>query len=321
MNYDCCNCFRICNQYVKRKKIIYICKCQYQYFLSKSNVVGVGLGYKDIDGICTYEECIKVFVTEKISKNEIPPKDRVPAVYQGIKTDVVTGGVSTECKLVNRIRPTLCGYAIGVSYGATKSITTGTLGCLVKDEENIYILGSGHVLTGENIIPLGTPITQPSIPYGGIVSRDTVAHLSKFIPLRYISSVEVPENYVDCAIGKVIARSLVIPEISILHKPPLGVSTAKLKQKVIKVGAISEETTGIVESLNTTIYVKYNRGEVLLKDQIITTKMSTKGDSGSLLLDCAGNAIGLLHSDSENNSNYCDISNVLRMLNVSLVTK
>lgn len=321
MNNNCYNCFKLYNEYEKRKKIIYICKCQYQYFLSKSNVVGVGLGYKDIDGICTYEECIKVFVTEKISKNELPAKEIVPAVYEGIKTDVVTGGVFTECKLVSRIRPTLCGYAMGISHGATKSVTTGTLGCLVKDEENIYILGSGHVLTGENLIPLGIPIMQPSIHYGGVVSRDTVAHLSKFIPLRYASSVEVPENYVDCAIGKILAKSLVTPKIAILNKLPLGVSSAKLKENVVKVGAISECTTGTVEAINATVYADYMRGKVVLKDQILTTLMSVKGDSGSLLLDCKGNAIGLLNSDSNKWSNYSDINNVLKMLNVSLITK
>ncbi|MBO3442638.1 hypothetical protein [Clostridium haemolyticum] len=321
MNNNCYNCFKLCNQYEKRKKIIYICKCQYQYFLSKSNVVGVGLGYKDIDGICTYEECIKVFVTEKISKNELPAKEIVPAVYEGIKTDVVTGGVSTECNLVSRVRPVLCGYAMGISDGATKSVTTGTLGALVKDKENIYILGSGHVLTNENLVPLGTPIIQPSIHFGGVISKDTIAYLSKYIPLRYISSTAIPENYVDCAIGKVLSISLVTPKIAILNSLPLGVSSAKLKDTVVKVGAISGYTTGTVEAVNATIWAHYSSGQVLFKNQILTTLMSQKGDSGSLLLDREGNAIGLLNSDSNSFSNYSDINLILKIFKVSLIKK
>ncbi|KEI03800.1 hypothetical protein IRP63_08165 [Clostridium botulinum] len=316
-----CKCFNLFDQYKKRQKIKFICRYQYQYFLSKANVVGVGLGYKYIDNMCTYEECIKVFVTEKIPENEIQPKDVVPVLYQGIKTDVVIGGIPTECKLVSKIRPTRCGYIIGISDGSTKSITSGTLGCLVKNKEDTFVLSANHVLTNENLAPLGTPIIQPSIQYRGVVTTDTIAYLSKYIPLKYMSATEVPENYVDCALGKVLARSLVAPEIAILHKAPLGVSTAKLNKKVVKVGAMSERTTGIVQSINTTMYVKYSRGSLLFKDQIVTTQMSMKGDSGSLLLDSKGNAVGLLNADSTCTTNYSDISNVLRMLSVSLITK
>lgn len=49
------------------EKIKYITQNEYNYFLNKSNVVGVGLGYKIKNGFNTFQKCLSVFVSNKIS--------------------------------------------------------------------------------------------------------------------------------------------------------------------------------------------------------------------------------------------------------------
>src|SRR3712207_7677928 len=50
--------------------------CDYNFFLQKSNVIGVGLGYKEKGGFRLPQKCINVFVSNKIPKNNLSPKDR-----------------------------------------------------------------------------------------------------------------------------------------------------------------------------------------------------------------------------------------------------
>ena len=56
-----------------------------------------------------------------------------------------------------------------------------------------------------------------------------------------------------------------------------------------------------------------------MTNQIVTTKMSASGDSGSLLCDMSNNAVGMLCAESLSVSLYCEISYVQSLLGIRVV--
>lgn len=55
--------------------------------LDLPNVIGSGIGFREVDGERTREVCLRVYVDEKVE--EIPEEDRVPEEVAGYPTDVV----------------------------------------------------------------------------------------------------------------------------------------------------------------------------------------------------------------------------------------
>src|SRR3712207_2354036 len=94
-------------------KISHICNCEYKFFLQKTNVIGVGLGYKEKGGFRLPQKCINVFVLNKVSENNLLPKDIVPKFYKRIETDVIIIKVSEFLSLTNKVRPVAGEYIIG----------------------------------------------------------------------------------------------------------------------------------------------------------------------------------------------------------------
>ncbi|MCD3349455.1 serine protease [Clostridium botulinum D/C] len=311
----------ICN-YCIDNMISYICYNEYNFFFSKGNVVGVGLGYKIKNGFHTREKCITVFVTRKLPPNDIPEQDLVPAIYRGIPTDIVQSGIMSidsnilynnfnlNNPLTKKIRPVLGGYSIGV---ATKKLA-GTMGCLVTDNHDNYMLSNNHILAGVNTIPLGTAVVQPSIVDGGKSPKDIVGSLSVYIPLSFKDT-----NLVDCAIAKVLNKKNVSAKIA-LTKGPKGVITPKFGQSVKKVGRTTALTTGKIVGVKTTYKVEIEGIEMVFRNQIIADIVVEPGDSGSILLSDNDYAIGLVMTGGGGKSIINTISDVLKSLNVLLVT-
>ncbi|NFF61339.1 trypsin-like serine protease [Clostridium botulinum] len=298
-------------------QIKYVCNCEYEYFLNKANVVGVGLGYKLKNGFYTNQLCIKVLVSKKISDNELNPQDSIPSVYKGISTDVISTGTFKTNSLTSKIRPVVGGYVIGNNFDKEFS---GTIGCLVTDVHNYYVLSCNHVLANNNSAPLGTKILQPSFDFKGDL-RDTIAILSKFVPIKFIKGTKVPVNYADCAIAKVTDKFLISSKIALVGEME-GMSFPRLNQEVKKVGCTTGLTTGTVNTVNATVQIECSgvEKEAIFKEQIITTKMSTEGDSGAILLDKSNKALGLVMSSTDTHSTSNAIAYVLRELKVHLVT-
>lgn len=298
--------------------ILSICCNEYCFFLKKSNVVGVGLGYKTVSGCKTCEKCIKVYVTKKLPCCSLNPCDLIPVCYKGLKTDVVESGCIKAASLTTKIRPATGGYSISPEC----STLYGSIGCLVLDSCNtIYLLGSNHVLANENNVAVNTNIIQPSKCDCGCSPCDSIACLSKFIPIKFITETDCPENCVDCAIARIKDCSMVSPLITFVG-PPTGIGIPNLKDEVKKVGRSTELTTGIIESLGTTIKILFPSGRTgLFKNQIITSSMTNFGDSGALLLNKCDEALGIVCGTSSSISVYNSICDVLTALNVTLVTK
>ncbi|MCD3193767.1 hypothetical protein G8S49_03875 [Clostridium botulinum C] len=310
------------NNYYKQSKIEklirHVCNDEYEYFLNKKNVVGIGLGYKMKKGFYTSQLCIQVYVTRKLTRNIINSQNLVPDMYKGILTDVIETGIFKSNSLTGKVRPTLGGYIIGNEY---KLDSGGTLGCLVTDGKDLFILSNNHVLASNNAAPIGTKIIQPSYDDGGSLKTDVVAILSKFVPKKPMETFRNPTNYADCAIAKIINKSLASPKIALVGLPQEPI-IAKLNQSVKKVGAVTELTTGIIIGINVTAKMNsFSTGKTFLfKNQIATSSMSDGGDSGALLLDDNNHVLGLLLGGGKIRTVYNPINYILKELNVRLVT-
>jgi hypothetical protein len=96
-----------------------------------------------------------------------------------------------------------------------------------------------------------------------------------------------------------------------------GVTPAKLGMRVRKSGRSTGFTTGTITVMDATVDVNYGDRTARFDSQLISTSMSSPGDSGSLLVaDDSLLAVGLLYAGSDQVTIYNPIQIVLDRLNV-----
>ena len=295
--------------------ISHISENKYHFLKNIQNVKGVGLGFKTINGYATNEPCIHVLVQKKLNQSLIVnTKNIIPKTYMGIKTDVLEVGNPRFRKFIEKVRPLQGGYSISLP-----NTGSGTIGCIVtrldsNNNKTFYILSNNHVIADCNKTPLGTPIFQPGQFDGGTQS-DIIASLSDFIPLNISYTSPYPINYVDAAIAQVKKLSLISTLIASSGKVR-GVDEPILNTFVKKSGRTTGLTTGKITTINVTIDVDGG----LFKKQILANLKNWYGDSGSLLLNRANKAIGLLYAGEDDKITIaCPIKLVLKLLNVKIL--
>lgn len=324
-----------------------------RHMMRRSNVVGVGVGFKIKDGINTGKKAICVLVKEKKPLAELPTAQAIPLTLGGYETDVIEVGqlVALQDRLT-RLRPAPPGCSIGHYL-----ITAGTLGCLVKDRATgtRLILSNNHVLANmtdgtDGRASTGDEIFQPG-KYDNATPDDVIGRLERWMPIyRDSSNPACPiaasaerignkiikvvrpnyhiklfrassiENMVDAAVVRPTSDSLVMPEI-IGIGAPTGIAYAEIGMKLQKSGRTSGLTKGEVMVIGATLQVMMgDLGFATFHDQIVTSPMAEPGDSGSLVLDESRRAVGLLGAGSDKATILSSIQNVLDLLNVDLVT-
>lgn len=298
----------------KDKMITYICRNDFKYFLNKSYVVGVGLGYKRKNNFYTCEKCIQVYVTKKLPKGQIAVNDLIPLTYKGIKSDVVECGRFTQASLRRRIRPVKGGYSIASEH----TTGDGTDGCLVTNGVLKFILSVSHILSMNNELPIGYAITQPADAYGGRAVIDTIAKLHKYIPIRFARGGVEPINLTDVALGEVINPSMVTSEIAFVGKITC-VKSPRLNSNIKKVGSATELTQGVITGVGVTVQVGFGDEVGLFSDAVITTKIGDFGDSGALILNNNNCGIGILFGTAQEANVICRLDTALDQLDVHLV--
>jgi hypothetical protein len=286
------------------------------------NVIGVGIGLKEVKGKETNEIVLSAYVEKKLSRDKlgvnelVPDSFSIPKTSETIKTDVRQTGKIEALAFTANSRPAKPGYSIGHHL-----ITAGTFGCLVKDvcpPCRIHILSNNHVLANSNAAGIGDPILQPGRHDGGRYPANLLAKLSRFIPITYSSIARY--NLVDAALALPTNQSKVISSIVGLGIPK-GTVEATLGMEVIKSGRTTEITKGRVIGIDATVAVNYGSRIAYFRNQIMTTSMSQGGDSGSLLMSQAGHeATGLLFAGSSRVTVHNNIRNVLMALGVEIVT-
>jgi len=309
------------------------------YLFSLPQVVGVGHGLKEQGGVVTGSEAVTVLVTKKLPKEQLAAHELVPATIDGMPTDVIEVGclkahraetIPAEAQQrIEQDRTAVWRPAPpGVSIGHYK-ITAGTFGAVVYNRSDLQpmILSNNHVLANstngrDRRAKINDPILQPGLyDIGEAVqapgaeaqanSEYTIARLHKYVPLLNYPTA----NYVDCAIAKPLTNDLIVPDILGIGKVRGAVSPA-LGMRVQKSGRTSAVTYGTIKVLNARVNVNYGDRVLRFDKQIITTRISSPGDSGSLVLNLDNYAVGLLFAGSETVTVINPIDTVLSLLKV-----
>jgi hypothetical protein len=327
----------------------YIKELHKESLLTKPNVIGVGTGYKKARGQETTQPCVIALVSQKIPKAALVETALVPRELDGVITDVIEIGFPrAQQSRQAKWRPAPGGVTVGHFL-----VTAGTMGCVVKavDTDQRLILSNNHVLANMNNCKIGDAILQPGTANGGTVQNDTIATLERYVPLdfgtqpakcmvargvadflnelakvfgsshRLISSQQNEKaiNYVDAAAARPLDDYLISDEILEIGTVN-GVRPVTFGMTVRKSGRTTGLTTGNIIVLNATITIDYRAGiTARFEDQVITTPMSTYGDSGSLIV--AGDslqAVGLLFAGSDQATIFNPIQSVMQRLKVTI---
>lgn len=177
---------------------------------------------------------------------------------------------------------------------------SGTLGSLVTDGTNQYILSNNHVLARSDQAVAGEDISQPGLIDNGCRVATLVADFTIASPLG---------SNVDAALAQLrsgqmdstgFIEDIGVPARSVVA-PTVGLSVAKS-------GRTTGFTTGTISSINTSVSVGYQRGcnsgkkfTVSYTNQVVvnSSTFSAGGDSGSLIVTNSGhNPVALLYAGS-----------------------
>jgi hypothetical protein len=291
---------------------------------SEEGIQGFGIGPKITDAEQLDELVLKVYVEKKKPKSKVadpvPKEVKIAGIEEKIATDVQEiGKVELESN-TTKVRPAIPGFGLG-----HVNVTVGTFGCLVRkngDENTLYILSNSHVLADEGVASPGDDIIQPGDLDGGAAPGDVLAHLDEFVPFEF-TTISFP-NLVDAAIAKV-ARSRVTSKIRLIGVPAGVSATVRRGMRVQKTGRTTDYTQGIIQDVNYRLALTYKKpgggsGRVGLRDQVLCTRYTAGGDSGSAVLNMQRRVVGLHFAGSPSTSIFNKISNVLTLLNINVVT-
>ncbi len=320
-------------------------------FLKKEHVVGVGCGFKEIDGKITDEKAIVVLVDQKVNPSQLDDEDVIPMTVEDYQTDVLeTGEIELFDLRTKKLRPVRPGVSIG-HY----EVSAGTLGAVVKDRNTgePLLLSNNHVLANitngrDNRAKKGDPIIQPAKYDDGDSEKDIIGHLKRYIPLIRKGEEEEPScpvaqnierltnsflhmlrpdynfklfkeggsNLVDCAVAAPRSLEDIDPDIIEVGEVE-GTRPAELGMKVKKSGRSTGLTSGSIKVVTTTVEVRVTQQDKAVFDnQIISDPISRPGDSGSLVVDDNNKATGLLFAGSNNATVINDIYKVMEALNI-----
>lgn len=329
-------------------------KKKYEYkLLGMRNVIGVMTAYKTRGGERTDTLSITCLVEQKIEASRLEPRDLIPKTLDDQPTDVVEVGriraLAFDPKKKHRPSP------MGTS-GGHYMITAGTNGELLRDNltGGLCIGTNNHVGANSNEARIGDPYLQPGPFDGGKNPQDMMGRLLRFVPIRFIGEpsqcpvgglwswlYNIParlfgvrtrlkpvvmndiSNRVDAALIEVLNPEDVLPEISGIGVPK-GKRLTGIDVMAQKSGRTTGHTrNGPVSSIDATVNVDYGPGRTAtFTDQIIIAKpgFSAGGDSGSLILDMEGYALGKLFAGSDTITIANHIDEYLQDLQADLIT-
>ncbi len=318
--------------------------------LRLDNVIGVGIGNKEVRGAGTGEPAVTVLVRRKIPSSDMPSAHVVPGHFGQVRTDVIEVGDLALLDRTSRARPAIPGSSIGHS-----KVTAGTFGAVVRDRKTgkPLILSNNHVLANitdgtDGRARIGDAILQPG-RYDGGQPDDILGYLERFVPIWRTASrpscaiaraaerlgsaalrtvkngyelrivrKRSTENLVDAAVARPVSDDMIdasimeVGAVSACGEPEIGM-------KVRKSGRTTGLTTGTIRVLSATLKVSLGDvGEAYFSDQIVATSMGQPGDSGSLVVTDDGTAVGLLGAGSDQATICSRMRNVMDLLEITI---
>ncbi len=287
-------------------------------------IQGVGIGHKHTVGKSIGDLVLKVYVEKKKPmkglSNPVPKSVKIGPM-KSMPTDVEEIGKVQAESFTQKVRPAMPGCGVG-----HPKITVGTFGCLVRktnDKKTLYILSNSHVLANEGLAKIGDHAVQPGIYDGGNSPADSIATLAQFVPFDFTTATY--PNFVDAAIAKVTRKGDVIDKIRILNVKPQGSSTVvRIGMAVHKVGRTTDYTIGEIKDVDYRLALNYakpggGKGRVGFRDQVLCTRYTAGGDSGSAVLSKNSNkVVGLHFAGSPSTSIFNKITHVLDLLDIQI---
>lgn len=276
------------------------------------NILGVGIGMKEVAGGVTGELAVKVFVREKVASRRISEATSIPEEMDGVPTDIEpTGALKNFSYAAEYPRPVPCGVSCG-----HLDITSGTVGALVVLRNNrLAILSNNHVLANENHAALGDRIVQPG-PLDGGTPAHMIGILESFTPISF-SDI----NLIDGAVA-FTSRQLVSSRHVTYALNPEPTAAAPM-MTVMKNGRTTRSTAGWVSAVSVDgVAVEYDGGIATFNDQVIIRSLtqnpfSQPGDSGSLIVTTGSRRpVGLLFAGSASHTIANPITNVMSLLGI-----
>jgi hypothetical protein len=286
--------------------------------LASPNVVGVGVADKESGGTATNEVALTFYVEKKYAKRRVLPAALVPvAIPRGrgvVRTDVIEVGAFEPDVDLRVLQP-------GMSVGHVDT-EGGTLGAIVRHGGALALLSNSHVLAISGTARLGSRILVPAKRDGGSPPANVVARLRGFVPFdasgTFVNSVDAAFAEID--VGDLDEVSAEILGLGI----PRGVAAPRRGMRIVKMGRRTGVTTGVVKATDFAFTLEYRGvGSVGFANQVLATRYSAGGDSGSLILsEDDHRAVGLHFASSpKGGSVFTPIQTVLDALGLELVTE
>ncbi len=296
-------------------------------WMAEPGIQGFGIGPKVKDARVLPELVLKVYVDSKkpvgLLRQAAPKEVKLPGTAGKVHTDVeAIGKVEREAN-TTRVRPAVPGFGVG-----HPNITVGTFGCLVRKRgqpNTLYVLSNTHVLADEGLAAVNDPILQPGRFDGGAAPADVLGKLVQWVPFTFSAST-FPAGNVDAAIAEV-KKSQVTSLIRKIGVPKGVSSVRRIDMKVQKTGRTTDYTIGVIRDVNYRFALDYPQpggggpARVGFRDQVLCTRYTAGGDSGSAVLNMSGKVVGLHFAGSPSSSIFHPIQAVLAALDLEVVTQ
>ena len=257
------------------------------------SVHAVGIGKKISGGSQTSEQCVRIYVVQKLPLSLLSPRDVIPETIDGVPTDVIEAepafALNCSDQRQTRQRPIVAGISSG-----HRDITAGTLGCfcrstnILDDTSAVFALSNNHVYANVDAALIGDPLYQPG-PRDGAGVSDYFAKLHRFVPIK-LGGLQA--NRVDAAIGSILPSVDYTNEICQIGSIS-GTLTAEEDMEVRKHGRTTGYTEGYIDdiSYDAIIGMDHNDSSViaLFENQLRIVSSSSQpfglgGDSGSAVV-------------------------------------
>lgn len=278
--------------------------------MEDDNIVAVGVSEKQVKAETVGELTVCFYVKKKLPLSQMKGSKMVPAVISMPGDKAVFTDVKELGELVPQIqqkkRPLESGFSIG-----HPQITAGTLGAIVRKGGKLYVLSNSHVLANSGKGRMGDPVFYPGVVDGGQFPGDVVARLSDFV--QFDTSGKLV-NHVDAALAEINEELYDHLKLAIYKaQSPHSMIVAKRGMRIAKSGRTTGKTTGKVIDVNFRFVLKYPGvgGKVGFIDQVLCTRYSDGGDSGSVVVDTAtGKIVGLHFAGASGGSVFSPIAKV-----------
>lgn len=301
-------------------------KPKIQAWTKAGNIQGFGIAERITKGQKLGDLALKVYVERKLPKSKVdslvPEKVKMPGLDEPVFTDVEEiGKVQLEANTA-RHRPAMPGCGVGHF-----EVEVGTFGCLVRKrgKPDLYVLSNSHVLANEGLGAAGDIILQAGKHDGGLQPDDVLCELAEWVPFQF--DEDGFPNLVDAAIAKVRKPAEVTSAVNLIGVPKGFSTVVRRGMKVRKCGRTTDLTVGEIKDVDYRLPMFYKQpgggaqGRVGLRDQVLCTRFTAPGDSGSAVFNMDGKVVGLHFAGSPSASIFNRIGNVLDALELELVSE